>query len=252
MNGLAADEIAFGERALNKVVDAMRLVRFDASKRPQIYAVTLHATIVQLCGGCLRLAKTELTVGIPVLLRSMFEALVDLDNLVHDQSYFERMDAANLDQYLKLLRESPTNPLLSGLDEKHDLPRVISEYEAQLDELRSRKRGQKDMRSRCADVDREDEYLSIYLLFCMDAHNNVGALIDRHISEGKSQTLQVTLAGEKLPLNLASRIHFAVGWMLQSTTMIHGAYRTGFDADSFLREHEALRPIRRYAVDPVS
>jgi len=243
MNNPAADQLAFGERALSTVIDAMRLVRFDSTKRPHVYAVTLHATIVQLCGGCLALARTEHTAGVGVLLRSMFEGLVDLDNLVRDQNYFERMDAANLEQYLKLLRDSPTNPLLSGLDKKHDLPRIIGEYQAQLDELRSRKRGQKDLRQRCVDVERGDEYQSIYLLYCLDAHNNVGALIDRHISSGESEMLRVTIAGEESESALARRLHFAIGWMLQSATMIHGAHRTKFDAWSLLWEHEALRRI---------
>jgi len=238
------DQVAFGERALSTVIDAMRLVSFDSTKRPHIYAVTLHATIVQLCSGCLVVAKTKHTAGIPVLLRSMFEGLVDLDNLVHDQNFFERMVAANLEQYLKVLRDSPTNPLLSGLDKKHDLPRIIGEYQAQLDELRSRKRGQKDLRQRCIDVDRGDEYQSIYLLYCLDAHNNVGALIDRHIRSDESETLRVTMAGDEQPLSLARKLHFAVGWMLQSATLIHGAYRTKFDAISLQREHEALRTIQ--------
>jgi len=244
MSNPVMDQIAFGERALSIVLDAMRLVRFDSAKRPHIYAVTLHATIVQLCSGCLTVAKTKCTAGVPVLLRSMFEALVDLDNLVHDQNFFERMDAANLEQYLKLLRDSPTNPLLSGLDKKHDLPRIIGEYQAQLDELRSRKRGQKDLRQRCIDVDRGDEYQSIYLLYCLDAHNNVGALIDRHIRSDESETLQVTIAGDESPLSLARKLHFAVGWMLQSATLIHGAYRTRFDAIGLQREHEALRAMQ--------
>lgn len=244
MSNPVADQVAFGERALSAVINAMQLIRFDSTKRPHVYAVTLHATIVQLCSGCLALAKTEHTAGIGVMLRSMFEGLVDLDNLVHDQSYYERMDAANLEQYLKLLRDSPTNPLLSGLDKKHDLPRIIGEYQTQLDELRSRKRGQKDLRQRCVDVDRGDEYQSIYLLYCLDAHNNVGALIDRHISGDESETLRVTMAGDEPPLSLARKLHLAVGWMLQSATLIHGAYRTKFDAIGLQHEHEAMRQIQ--------
>jgi hypothetical protein len=165
------DRLAFGDRALRAIVEAMPMIHFEPAKRPHLYAVTLHASIVQLCGGCLAMARTEHTAGIPVLLRSMFEALVDLDNLVRDPSYHERMDAANLDQFLKLLRASPTNPLMAGLDQKHDIPTITAELQAELHGLHARRRGQKDLRARCVDVGRENEYLSVYYLLCLDAHN---------------------------------------------------------------------------------
>lgn len=239
-----ADRLAFGDRALRAIVEAMPLIHFEPSKRAHLYAVTLHASIVQLCGGCLALARTEHTAGIPVLLRSMFEALVDLDNLVRDAEFHERMDAANLDQFLKLLRTCPTNPLMAGLDQKHDIPTITAEFQAELDGLRARKRGQKDLRSRCIDVGRENEYTSIYALLCLDAHNNITALIDRHVSEGESQTLQVDAFGDGNPFSLARRVFMAIGWMLESADCAHGAFQTSYSAAELMREHEALRSMQ--------
>jgi hypothetical protein len=235
------DRLAFGDRALHAIVEAMPLIHFDPVRRPHLYAVTLHASIVQLCGGSLAMARTEHTAGIPVLLRSMFEALVDLDNLVRDAGYHERMDAANLDQFLKLLRACPTNPLMAALDQKHDIPTIAAELQTELDGLRARKRGQKDLRARCVDVGREDEYLSVYTLLCLDAHNNVTALIDRHVSEGESQTLQVDAFGDSNPLNVARRVFMAIGWMLESADCAHGAFQTGYSVAELMHEHEKLR-----------
>lgn len=239
-----SDRVAFGDRALRAIVEAMPLIHFDSSKRPHLYAVTLHASIVQLCGGCLALARTEHTAGIPVLLRSMFEALIDLDNLVRDAQFHERMDAANLDQFLKLLRTCPTNPLMAGLDQKHDIPTITAEFQAELDGLLGRKRGQKDLRSRCIDVGRKDEYTSIYTLLCLDAHNNITALIDRHVSEGESQTLQVDAFGDGNPFSLARRVFMAIGWMLESADCAHGAFQTNYSVAELMREHEALRSMQ--------
>jgi Family of unknown function (DUF5677) len=153
------------------------------------------------------------------------------------------MDASNLDQFLQLLRESPTNPLLAGLDQKHDVAKVIAELQAELDALHARKRGKKDLRARCKDVGREQEYLSLYKLLCLDAHNNVAALIDRHVSAGESQTLQVDAFGDGNPLGLANRIFSAAGWMLRSAEYVHGAFKTGFSVAELQRECEALRII---------
>ena len=52
--------------------------------------------------------------GIPVVLRSIYEAVVDLNNLALDAGYVEFMEAANLKQICKLLEQSLHNPLLRG------------------------------------------------------------------------------------------------------------------------------------------
>jgi len=236
-----AQRLTFGDRALREILEAMPRIHFDSDNKPHLYAVTLHASIVQLCGGCLALGRTEHTAGIPVLLRSMFEALIDLDNLVSDASYHERMNAANLDQFIKLLKASSVNPLLAGLDKKHDVQRVVAEFQAELDGLRARKRGQKDLRARCVDIGRENEYTSIYTLLCLDAHNNIASLVDRHVSAGEAESLRVDAFGDGNPMSLARRIHLGVGWMLQSATFVHGAFQTNYDVGDLMREHDAMR-----------
>jgi hypothetical protein len=237
------DRIAFGQKALTSIVDAMPLIRFDSEKRPHLYAVTLHTSVVQLCGGCFALARTEHTAGIPILLRSMFEALVDLDNLVHDADFHERMDAANLVQFLKLLREAPANPLLAGLDKKHNLAAITAEFKEELGKLSARKGSQKNLRERCIDVGRENEYASIYTLLCLDAHNNTTALFDRHLSQNDAQELRVDAFGDGNPLGLARRVFTACGWMIESAQLVHGAFGTGLKLDQLISEHESLRSL---------
>jgi hypothetical protein len=237
------DRLAFGDRALREVIEAMPLIEFEPSKRPQLYAVTLHASIVQLCGGCLALAKTEHTAGIPVLLRSMYEALVDLQNLVLVADFHERMDAANLTQFLKPIKGSATNPLLAGLEKRHDIATITAQYQAELDALIARGRGPQDLRQRCIAVGREHEYTSLYWILCLDAHNNTTALIDRHVSEGESQRLQVDAFGDGNPLGLANRIFTSVGWMLCSAEYAHGAFKTGFGVAELQRECESFRIV---------
>lgn len=231
-------QLAFGERAMYAVIEAMPLIRFERSKNPALYAVMLYASIIQLCGACLSLARTDFTAGIPVLLRSMFEALVDLDNLVTDASYAERMEAANIDQFLKVVDASPTNPLMAGLERKHDLAAIAAELRTE----RASKPGQMSIFDRCARVGREHQYRSVYSIFCLDAHNNVAALLDRHTSGGETiETLRLDLFGDGNPFSLARRVFNAVGWMLESASLAHGAFRTGFLVTELLHEHDSLR-----------
>ncbi len=241
----AAKQIEFGDRALSDVVNAMPMIRFDIDNLAHVYAVSLHASIVQLCGGCLALAKTEHSAGVPILLRSLYEAVVDLDNLVRDPDYRERMEAANLVQFLKVLEASPSNPLLAGLAERHDLVALKTELSSQLEDLHSRRRGQMDFRARCEAVSRGNEYKSIYLLLCLDAHNNVTSLFDRHLSGRESGQVEVSVFGDGNPVGLATRVSMGVGWMLQSAEFVHGAFHTGYAGIAQLqKQHTDLRKAR--------
>jgi hypothetical protein len=234
--------MAFGDRALQAIVSAMASIRFDGEKRFSVYAVTLHASIVQLCGGVVVLARTEYTAGIPILLRSMYEALVDLDLLVTDANYYQRMDAANLQQMLVLLKQNPTNPLLAGLENKHDVGALTSGLQAELDSLRAQGRGGMHIKERCAAAGRKNDYTTIYAYLCLDAHSNVAALIDRHLDDQVTDRVEINAFGDGNPLSLARRISFATAWMLQSAQFVHGAFRTGYRGVADLqREHEALR-----------
>lgn len=114
------EHIANGTSAVRTVLESATTLRIDPSNSTHLHAVTLHATITELFGACLVLAEDrDHAIGIPILLRSMQEALVDLDNLVHDAGYIENIEAANLKQLLKLLDSAKTNPLLAGLLEGH-------------------------------------------------------------------------------------------------------------------------------------
>lgn len=232
-----SDQIAFGDRALHVVIQAMPRIRFEPSMNTQLYAVMLHASLVQMCGSCLSLARSDYTAGIPVILRSMFEALVDLDNVVTHAGFAERMEAANIDQFLKIVDASPTNPLLAGLERKHDLAAFAAELRAE----RATKRGQKNLFDRCVDVGREHQYRSVYQIFCLDAHNNITALMDRHASEGEAETLRIDLFGDGNPYGVARRVFNGVGWMLESASLAHDAFRTGFVVNELRHEHDSLR-----------
>jgi hypothetical protein len=70
----------------------------------QIHALALHATIIEQFSACILLAQFGEANPIPIILRSMYEALVDLDNLLQDPSYLCRIDAANIKQTLTIMR----------------------------------------------------------------------------------------------------------------------------------------------------
>jgi hypothetical protein len=220
-------QIRYGHAAVETVTVCASLLKCDGSEKAAVYAVTLHATITELFAGCLVLAEANRPAGVPILLRPIFEALVDLHNLLRDGDYYERMDAANLEQMLKLLEQAPTNPLIAGLADLHDVERYRREFAAELDELRAAKRGPLDFASRCIRAEREDQYRTLYGLYCLDSHNNVAALAERHIEhrpDGAVSAVSFFVGHD--PAMTQCRMDLAAGFFVEAAGMIHAAFKT--------------------------
>ncbi len=206
--------------AVPVVLDAAGHLRHDDSLA-QMHAIALHGTIIELFSACVLLAQWGEPTGIPILLRSEYEALVDLDNLVRDAGYVERMEAANIVQTLKIMKGGPLRQEFQ-VGRKAD----FDELSARLAELEQKKKTPLSMRDRCDAVGRLGEYEGIYGLFCMDTHNNASALAERHLSEHKDDGAPVvSFFGPYDPQGVATRLDFGLQWLFESADMIHGAFR---------------------------
>ena len=158
--------------------------------------------------------------AIPILLRSMYEALVDLDNLVQDASYHCRIEHANLRQTLKIMRSGPLRKTFQQ-GRKDDYGQLA----ARLAELEDEGKASLKISQRCAAVGRSDEYDSLYAMFCLDTHNNASALAERHVSEAEDGSPVVSFFGAYDPKIVASRLDFGLQFLFQAARMVHGAFR---------------------------
>lgn len=225
------------------VLDDAKRLRHDDSVA-QLQALALHGTIIELFSACVLLAQWSEPTGIPILLRSMYEALVDLDNLVHDASYVSRMEHANIVQTLKVMSGAPLRKeFQEGRKDDYDQMR------ARLVELESEGKASLSIRKRCAAVGRLGEYEGIYGLFCLDTHNNASALAERHLSEHKDGMPVVSFFGPYDAQGVAMRLDFGLTWLFQSARMIHGAFQVPAPevealAERFERERSERRARR--------
>lgn len=205
--------------ALPVVLDAAARIRHDESEA-QIYALALHGTIAHLFSACVVLVKQSEPTALPIVLRSMYEALVDLDNLVSDAGYVERLQAANYKQTIKIMK---SGPLRQGFQvgRKADYDQFVTLLEA----LKEKGKGPLDIKSRCEKVGRLDEYESLYGLFCLDTHNNGAALAERHLSELPDGKLQISFFGDYDPQAVSRRLDFGLQFLIESALMVHGAFQ---------------------------
>jgi hypothetical protein len=219
-------QIEFGRQVVLGLLNSLKGAEINPDNNAQVQAMALHATIVELFDSCLAMAERNATAGIPVVLRSIYEALVDLDNLLTSADYVKHMEAANLEQICKLLDQAGANPLFEGLSERVDAPSKLAEYRQRLSDLKAEGIEALRFSTRCKRVGRENEYRTMYGLFCLDSHNNMAALADRHLDEQDGK-VQVNFFAEPHLPSIRQRLSFGTGFLLQSAHMIHSAFQTG-------------------------
>ena len=220
------EQVNHGIDTLDLVMESATYLQGKPDTGWQIHSIAIHATIVELFAGCLVLAQQQHSLGIPMLLRSMYEALVDLDNLCRDPSYVDVMATANLKQMIKLLEASAHNPLLQGIFD--------GRRRGELDKMRLAFNDLKSaghhrallFEKRCELAGRTDEYESLYGLFCLDVHNNAAAIAERHLEETEDRAVEITFFRKPPPQTIVRRLHFGEGFLVQSATLVHRALRT--------------------------
>jgi len=172
------------ESVLKLAFHLLKKLRFNRLDAQQLYAVCLYARLLELAFGCKAMLEKNTLVGIPMLLRGMFEADIDLTNVMKCPDYPKHMCASFLEQKLRLTKEvasSMPNPFLADI-RKHRKPKEdIDEIQAELDKLKTEKNGPINIRCRAEFAGKLDEYLSVYNMLCLDTHNNIRSLEEWHL-----------------------------------------------------------------------
>jgi hypothetical protein len=211
----------FASDVVRVAIDAAgRLPQPREESLAQIFALGLYGSILELFSGCVLLAQWGEPTGIPILLRSEYEAMVDLDNLLQDASYACRIEHANIKQMLSLMRSAPLREAFQK-GRKED----YHQFEARRAEIENEGKASLKIWQRCVAVGRGDEYDSLYGLFCLDAHNNAAALADRHLSEREDGTPVISFFAAPDPQRTIMRLNFGLQWLFDSARWTHGAFQ---------------------------
>ncbi len=231
-HALIAPRLEFFAYAIDAALRALDELGDRPDRQPHIFALGLYATILELGAGALTLAQAQRYAGLPVLLRSMYEAHLDLENLLRDADYVLNIEANDVEQQLKLIREAHTNPHFSGAS--FDPAVEEDRFTVRLDELRRSGRPPLQIKERASRLGRAEQHAVLYALLCLDGHNNASALADRHFSE-EGDLRVVTLFGEPYLPSLYSRIYWLILFVVNSTTALHQAFQSGSATAAELR-----------------
>jgi hypothetical protein len=213
--------------AADSVRDAA-LFRFDKRDPQQLTAICVYSSILELSQGQLALIESGQTTALPVVLRSLLEAYADLRALLEDPEYHKRMYASFLDEKIRFLRNvsrSTANPFLFGVSQGMDVAAEISNLEEEIEPFRKEGRGPLKTHERFSSGKLQHEYQSIYWLLCLEGHNNMSALDDRHI-EKEGDDYHVVLFRAADPADLVRALDALATVLIDGATSIHGMFGT--------------------------
>jgi hypothetical protein len=169
---------------LGLAMHLLKSLSFNRKDPQQLFSVCLYTRLFEIASACKALLEKNALIGIPILLRTMFEADIDLTNLMKFRDYSKRMYASFLKEKLRLTKEaasSKPNPFLTGVRAKRNPTVDLKETQDELDRLAGERNGPVDIRCRAELADKLDEYLSIYNMLCLDTHNNIRSLEEWHL-----------------------------------------------------------------------
>lgn len=160
---------------------------FDKEHPRQRNVVALYGSMIELTGSLIILVENKLITGVPVLLRSILEAHIDLHNLAENATYGYSLELSYIKEWLKILQEAKAgkNEYLISISSAPSLDASISDWQKKKQQLEAKGYRPLRIEQKFQRAGMEKEYRSIYNSLCADAHNNLRSLIDRHIELGQ-------------------------------------------------------------------
>jgi len=230
----------------------LKTLRFNRKDPQQLYSVCLYTRLVEIASGCKALLEKNSLAGIPILLRSMFEADIDLTNLMKCSDYYKRMYASFLQEKLRLTKEaasSKPNPFLAAVRASRNPAEDLKETQAEIDRLASEKHGPINIRCRAELAGSLYEYLSVYNMLCLDTHNNIRSLEDWHIEVIDSDDYKVA-AFKQTKTDLIHHVIAISGIILHQTKALADFLGTsGIEFETYYKNYTELQQeVKQFAL----
>lgn len=205
--------------------------RFDKTHPQQLASVCVYCTLLELARSTPTLLANEDVTAIPVVLRSIFEAYADLRATLGDPEYYKRMYSTLLEERLRFLRNverSRSNPFLVSIAGQLDIAAEQASLQQELSDYKNGGHSPLTTAARFKAANLEHEYESMYWLLCLEGHNNMSALDDRHI--GKSgDDFEVLMFKEPQPDDMVRLLDSLAAVVIDSTARMHKFLKTGVE-----------------------
>ncbi len=186
---------------VNFLCDNLKLIKeitkeltFSKDNMQHLFSISLFCTIYENSTACLVLINNKIYSAIPVMLRNILEAHIDLIILSKKEDYYYDMAASYLKERNKILKLSCqpnySNEYLECLKSKDDIQEKYVNSKKDYEDLIEKGYKALSLKDKFKKADSMDLYLSIYNLLCQDSHNNISSLSNRHFNK---QTMEIEI-----------------------------------------------------------
>ncbi len=207
------------------VADMAEALHFDKGHAWHRALVMLYSTMLELLGSACILIRAGVHVGVPILLRSSLEAYADFSNLSKQREYGYHMRAAELQEWIRVHRaaDDPENPYLKGLSDAPGRDAILSQWESELAELKEKDFRPLQQKEKFEQAGLEQLYRSVYNSLCCDSHNNIRALVSRHIDISSDESdFEIELYATMRPERLLPYVATFCRCIVNATEIVHG------------------------------
>ncbi|EUC00740.1 hypothetical protein PMI07_004026 [Rhizobium sp. CF080] len=201
-------------------------VMFDKRSELHRTIVSLYASIVEQTHDVLILRRGEANATLNIILRATLEAYVDLVNLCGDVTYLGHMKASFHEQWIILGRHGLAggSPFLQSFRDNPEAAALLQQHKDDLAALAATPSLNAFDRFRKAGM--ENTYRSIYNNLCNESHNNIRALISRHLRLSDGNQPELVIFDLPTTEDLVWTSSTYLGILVHSTFLIHDYFRT--------------------------
>lgn len=205
-----------------RAIEASRAMVFDGSHDLHAHCIALYGTILELSESSVDLANRRQLVAAKIVLRSVFEAVVDLVNLTQEPAFGHCIEFESLDENAKFLRAllSDRNPNAAGMNLEKVRESLASTEQRR--DASGQKGGRKVSRyEKCERIGLSHEYGTTYRHLCGEAHHNRSILIGRHVV-ARAGGHEFVYYADPRDEALEIVVGIAASLLVRATTVIHG------------------------------
>lgn len=230
-------------------IEMSRKLLFDKTHPQHLHVIALYGSILEFSSSIILLTKDGPKTALPIILRSLLEAYVDMLNLCADPKYGYALEVGAEKSWLKFLREAGVgqNPYLEKVSATSNLQDNIKQHEQRLAAMKEKGGAALRIEDKFKRAGLMHEYTTIYAELCSHSHNALQALRGRHIEETESNYEIVFYRLASLD-EVEHYLGIACMLLLKATERVHiflgnpcvgKLSEMGRRMDVFVKEHEA-------------
>jgi len=226
---MSGRNIDFYRDFLSKTMSAASKFEFNSDDDAILHIFTLLSSSIELLDNMYVLALNESKIGIPILLRSILEASVDIQFILINKDNYKRIEIENILLWKGIVECAyKDNEYLKNIRNRPEFKKESKENSDKLKSLKNNNIIKADISTKFENTIYADAYNSIYAVLCSHSHNGVSAQNERHITieNGKSR---VNMFKETSIEEYDHYLFMAVFFVFYSIYSINEAFKYKFD-----------------------